>query len=1024
MPLYPAELTFRLLNTSDFLLQDGQPFRLPQSAIALACAVSCTASAVFACLHLCALYGVQATLQSINICSGVLFPDAHVAAVRLRQLVQAAFYSFVAIFEAARGHPAYLLEKHAQLGHFSWKRMEEKVRSHARDTHTFLEKARQALRTLNQPSPNSVNSLIKFLAAPIIQKDQLLAQAREDFEKARANYADYQNIAQKINLRPIPWAGEEVAVSLQNAPLVIEELRKNVFLFYQQSVQALSQELQGIFDDLTAKLITIEEASLRIQQAGKTRQELLPAAPAFKSLLPWKDEAELLQKIAEISSELPVLEWFPCCIIPDFPVEIWEQFLKRSSLNDLFKLRFLNERYRQQIDEYLCRVQCLDPTLDWARIKLSFICLRQDMVACQEFIPAHWLIPQQGSVLIGFLNYLKEISTADLLYFIEKMQAKNKIPKNLLNFIHRTLRFHRCTPTNRPLQALTSLQRDWSYRNDPRFLEILCFHAKSPTQVFHNSNLSVLPGMPVVLRRLYRDRFTLNGGNTLTHWAATLEDKVSCLRELREAGATFEERNDRKETPLHLVASKSQKGPALTFLLECGVKADVRDSEDKTPLQRCSELINAGLLLNYRCEIMADLLVYHYKDHIFTKEDRISVLEGEKLKTFLSWAGFYKRLDVIKIILPTCIEIPIEDLLELLCYVPKERPILLLLAQLGLRFRNRETMAHWAVEIGRLDVLQAFYQAGHSLEETNDKQETPLHLAVMGWPKMDVLDFLLRSGVKADARDREGKTPLERCFENEDEQFIFLVHSETVASLLVYQYKDHLPSKEERVSLFIKRRLKRFISCFTDTKKYAALKIILQMHADVPIEDLFNITPYSSHFDGAVLAAQLGLKFRNGDTMAHWAAREGRLDVLKACHSFEEKNDQQETPLHFAVERPLTITVLDFLLSQGVQAGVQDGDGKTPFQRSSTYETLSALIIYQYKDKPLPKEKFIPEQLDRFVLWARTQKKSEVLKIINQAYADIPIEELIKLSPQLFFLRRAFTKTRESDLDTINGRVQ
>ena len=160
------------------------------------------------------------------------------------------------------------------------------------------------------------------------------------------------------------------------------------------------------------------------------------------------------------------------------------------------------------------------------------------------------------------------------------------------------------------------------------------------------------------------------------------------------------------------------------------------------------------------------------------------------------------------------------------------------------------------------------------------------------------LKKLLASGVKVDARDEYGHTPLHRARTAE----IAKVLLKAGAKVDSRDNKGYTPL--------------HFASAEIAT-------VLLKAGAKVNARDQFGYTPLHAAGDVAAVKVLLkaGAKFdarsTNGVTPLHMAAWTGRADVIK------------------------------FLLSAGAAANAKDKDGKTPFDFAKDHDTLKGTDVYR-----------------------------------------------------------------------------
>jgi len=161
------------------------------------------------------------------------------------------------------------------------------------------------------------------------------------------------------------------------------------------------------------------------------------------------------------------------------------------------------------------------------------------------------------------------------------------------------------------------------------------------------------------------------------------------------------------------------------------------------------------------------------------------------------------------------------------------------------------------------------------------------------------------------------------------------------------------------------------------SKGYKSIaSILLDFGANVHISALEGLSPLHMaviHCDESTIlrlvqcGAFLGVQDEAGDTILHWAIREGKRDVLAfllplpdskstkffGCQSVVDiKNEDGETPLHLAACLGEEESC-DLLIKSGANVDIKDNDGLTPIDSAldNSYYTIAHMLSNASKGK-------------------------------------------------------------------------
>ncbi|WP_341816915.1 ankyrin repeat domain-containing protein [Wolbachia endosymbiont (group A) of Agelastica alni] len=197
---------------------------------------------------------------------------------------------------------------------------------------------------------------------------------------------------------------------------------------------------------------------------------------------------------------------------------------------------------------------------------------------------------------------------------------------------------------------------------------------------------------------------------------------ISEITDLLNRGADVNVKNNRGDTPLHLVARNGHL-EVVEKLIENGANVNEKDIHGETPLHRAAE--------KGRLEVVEKLI-----------ENGANVNEKDiHGETPLHRAAEKGRLEVV------------EKLIENGANVNEKGD-------------NENTPLHWAAENGYLEVIEKLIENGANVNEKGDNENTPLHWAAAKG-RLEVVEKLIEKGANIGVEDKGGKTPFERAEKNQ-----------------------------------------------------------------------------------------------------------------------------------------------------------------------------------------------------------------------------------------------------------------
>ena len=252
-----------------------------------------------------------------------------------------------------------------------------------------------------------------------------------------------------------------------------------------------------------------------------------------------------------------------------------------------------------------------------------------------------------------------------------------------------------------------------------------------------------------------------------------------------------------------------------------------------------------------------------------------------------------------------------------------------------------ETPLHIAVKKHFIKITKLLIQSGANINAKDKNNTTPLHIAIL----KDFLGFaklLLKSGANPNAKNYEGETPLHIT--------VKLEAIEMVALLLKYgaypnikndngQYPLHIAA--ENGSIEIAELLLKYGSDLYVKNKEGKTPLDIAIASENPksflVEDLLHgrMKDYS-------LENELLKVIRRGNNQK-------AIELLTNSIDINAKLSSTKTLLHIAVQEN-NIEIVKFLLKHGANPNAKDANGNTPL-----HEVMSEFFLYEQSSKIIVK---------------------------------------------------------------------
>ncbi|WCR59677.1 MAG: Phosphocholine transferase AnkX [Wolbachia endosymbiont of Ctenocephalides felis wCfeF] len=234
---------------------------------------------------------------------------------------------------------------------------------------------------------------------------------------------------------------------------------------------------------------------------------------------------------------------------------------------------------------------------------------------------------------------------------------------------------------------------------------------------------------------------------------------------------------------------------------------------------------------------------------------------------------------------------------------------------------NGWTQLHLAAWEGRVDVADSLIKKGANINAENVFGRKPIHVAAES-NNTNIIEFFFSKGMSIDDVDRYGRTPLYCASWNG--------HLSVVQYLIEKGADINAQNKGGETSLDAATDRKHDdVVGYLKRAQLGQGLLIAAKYGDLnEVKGLIN------------QEASLDAKYSNGETVMHFAAYGGNLDIVKylvvdAKNSLEIKDNSDRVPLHYAAYNGKLDVVKYFIDEKKVDANIKDKDGCTPLYWAS-----------------------------------------------------------------------------------------
>lgn len=244
---------------------------------------------------------------------------------------------------------------------------------------------------------------------------------------------------------------------------------------------------------------------------------------------------------------------------------------------------------------------------------------------------------------------------------------------------------------------------------------------------------------------------TKDDGQTLFHQAVQ-EGQMWMVEQILKTDFDIGNKNSEGNTALHLAAQKGMVEMAVK-LVSSGMKVNMRDNDGWTPLHRAAQKGHVDVvkeLIKCQGDVNAakkngntPLHSAAWNGHAETVRELIKAGANLNAKsnigdTSLHSATWQNRVAVVQELIQANVDI-------------------------NARKKNGDTALHLAARRDNFDVAKELISANANINAVNDEGYTPLFVAVESSKSKQLISLLLRSGADPSHQNKQGKTALDMC---------------------------------------------------------------------------------------------------------------------------------------------------------------------------------------------------------------------------------------------------------------------